>query len=77
MSRVTPRAARLAAWIAIPAALVASGVVVASVRLTVEEYEPDGGLNVTGATTLAAGFALHCPAQSPLAIPSKCQQHLQ
>jgi hypothetical protein len=30
MSRVTPRAARLAAWIAIPAALVASGVVVST-----------------------------------------------
>ncbi|MCC8907350.1 hypothetical protein [Curtobacterium sp. GD1] len=30
MSRVTPRAARLAAWIAIPAALVASGVVVSA-----------------------------------------------
>ncbi|WP_439693759.1 hypothetical protein ACRQ4B_05885 [Curtobacterium sp. SP.BCo] len=30
MSRVTPRAARLAAWIAVPAALVASGVVVST-----------------------------------------------
>ncbi|WP_336697808.1 hypothetical protein [Curtobacterium sp. USHLN213] len=30
MSRVSPRAARLAAWIAIPAALVASGVVVST-----------------------------------------------
>ncbi|WIB60828.1 hypothetical protein DEJ13_03065 [Curtobacterium sp. MCLR17_007] len=30
MSRVTPRAARLAAWIAIPAALVASGAVVST-----------------------------------------------
>jgi len=30
MSRVTPRAARLAAWITIPAALVASGVVVST-----------------------------------------------
>jgi hypothetical protein len=30
MSRVTPRSARLAAWIAVPAALVASGVVVST-----------------------------------------------
>ncbi len=30
MSRVSPRAARLAAWIAVPAALVASGVVVST-----------------------------------------------
>ncbi|PCN49707.1 hypothetical protein Csp2054_01870 [Curtobacterium sp. 'Ferrero'] len=50
MSRVTPRAARLTAWIAVPAALVASGVVVSTAS-----YSAFSATTVNPTSTWAAG----------------------